>query len=276
MIDNTTTARDETAPAVDETTTDDDETTTSESSTPVDPCSSAQSFIDANFQTNLIDVSSIAELFGIPAISYNITFIDQTVVGFLQLVETFPSVFCDFADALSNLTDQIDQLQLEVSAGIFPEFPPNLTPDLIVTLNEYCGIELSDAQLNSTNNFFDVALSVSVFAQRGCALLNDTLLEQAIIAANSSDVQSSPLITTLLTDLSSNAGDEVFFVGLGLILGLLSTNPTDDAESVAQTLFDVFVAAYNDFCGIPSLSSEALAALNDLLFRDAISATARR
>ena len=270
MIDTTTTARDETAPAVDETTMDDDETTTSESSTPVDPCSSAQSFIDANFQTNLIDVSSIAELFGIPAISYNITFIDQTVVGFLQLFGNAPSVFGDFADALSNLTNQIAQLKFDLVGVDFPELPSNLT--LMAILNESCGIELSDAQLSSTNNFFDVALPVSVFAQRGCALLNETFLEEAIFAANSTDQQTAPLITFLVMELSSSIGIDTFLIGLGLITDLLSTNPTDNAELVAQTLFDSFVATFNDFCGIPSLSSQALDALNDLLFRDAMQA----
>ena len=254
VIDNTTTARDETTPAV-------DETTTSESSTPVDPCLLVQSFIDANFQTNLIDVDSVGELANFIDISYNITLIDQTAMGFLQLVESFPNVFGDFADALSNLTNQIDQIQVDANLQ-FPEILPNLTPDLTTTLNESCGIELSDAQLNSTTNFFNVTLPVSVFAQRGCALLNETLLEQAIF---------SQIITTrrLLGTLNSNAGPDTLFVGLGLLFDLFSINATDDAQLVAQRLFDVFVAAYNDFCGIPSLSPEALAALNDLLLRDA-------
>ena len=259
--DGITTASDDITTASDDITTErsDDITTEIDSTTPVDECALFGDFID----------SDLAEISMSDFNQFNYAFIAQTAQRFFDLLTSAPVLFANLSLAVGAASSQImippcylDESNREAVFAL-----QDLYVDFVALANDSCGIALNDDQISEAVALFIIILPASVIFPQECDLLNVTIIEQAVAAAD----------VDVFSNLLENEIREL--VGIDLFLRsplpssrfiLISRIPDDMVPAAAQALLDDFLFLINDFCGIPPLSNTTLTQLDEYFLVDLV------
>ena len=243
----------------DTTTASDDITTESDSTTPVNECSLLRDFIESDLAEISLGVFK----------EYNYTLIIQTAQRFSELLSSAPVLFANLSLAIEVDSSQImippcylDESNREAVFAL-----QDLYVDFVALANDSCGIALNDDQISEAVALFIIILPASVIFPQECDLLNVTIIEQAVAAAD----------VDVFSNLLENEIREL--VGIDLFLRsplpssrfiLISRIPDDMVPAAAQALLDDFLFLINDFCGIPPLSNTTLTQLDEYFLVDLV------
>ena len=198
------------------------------------------------------------------AVFFNISVITQTAPAFFALLTSAPTLFANISLAVDVASDQIvippaffDD-NANVTAAV--DSLNALVADFVAIANDSCDISLSQQQIDDVTRLFDVILPTFFILSVECELLNQTLVEQAVAAADA-DIEARNLADRLnqVVDTALLHADRLF----AAIGQYVMQNPVDDMSAAAQTVRDEFLLIINDFCGIPPLSNTTLTQLDE-------------
>ena len=221
-------------------------------------CAQLRSYINSELSAEPRLPEAVQDLIFGPS-SLFVCVLDERVPTFLELLESTPSLF-------ANLSQAIEDASGRLPGPGFDELEA-LAADFVAIARNSCGIFLNQEQITDVTRLFDDALTLFLVIRRDCGLLNQTIVEQAIAAA---DFNADPF--SLPEQLRLEANGLLLFQANRTAFNIESVllPPTNDIPEAAQTALSEFLFIINDFCGIPSLSDTTLAQLNVYFLEDLV------
>ena len=192
---------------------------------------------------------------------------------FFDLLTSAPVLFANFSLAVDAAFNQliIPPSFSDITNQEIITAERTLSEDFVALAIGSCGIALSGGLVANANDLFSFLLPAFVIYSQECDLLNVTIIEQAVDAA---DVFSNALENSINAVVSIN-----LLLGQILIAGvnnIASSTPGDMRTAAAQALRDDFLFFVNDFCDIPPLSNTTLTRLDDYILVDIVNAATER
>ena len=209
---------------------------------------------------------------------FNISVINETAPTFFALLTSAPELFSGIARA-------VDVASSDIRLPTSPEQSANsslvaMSADFMRLARDECEIVLNPDQTAGVVKLFGVVLPVYVTMSVECRVFNETIIEQAIEAA---DFSVSPF--DLVTQLIIASGDQSLHASrlsagiAGVIQSSTTTTTTAGGDAAAATTMttttaqrvrDEFLFIVNDFCGVPRLSDVTLSQLDEYLLDDLV------